>query len=125
MIVVTYTCEHCFQPFERPSKPGGFRFCSPDHANQHAYKLGRGELQQYADIGARIAHIAKRLQVSEHTVRDALKRHGLFRLWYSVRYNRCASPTAGNTSATTASATVNSPSAASVALMAGGTNCGG
>lgn len=94
MNLVTYTCEHCFQPFERPSRPGGYRFCSPDHANQHMYKLGRGELLQYAEIGARVAHIAKVLQVSERTVRDALKRHGLFKLWYSVRYNRRASEAA-------------------------------
>jgi hypothetical protein len=90
MNFVTYTCEHCFHPFERASKPGGYRFCCPDHANQHMFKLGRGELLPYAEIGARVAHIAKRLQVSERTVRDALRRHGLYQLWYSVRYNRAA-----------------------------------
>lgn len=124
MNLVTYTCEHCFQPFERPSKPGGYRFCSPDHANQYAYKLGRGELLPFAEIGARIAFMAKRLEVSERTVRDALKRHGLFKLWYSVRYNRCVSPKAGSTSAITASSATTSPSCESVALTAGGMSCG-
>jgi hypothetical protein len=86
--VMIFTCEKCFKPFERATKQRVYRFCSHYCANKHALKLGRDELLAYAEIGARVAHIAKRLEVSEHTVRDALKRNGLFKLWYSVRYNR-------------------------------------
>lgn len=121
---VVYTCEKCFKPFERASKPGGYRFCSHHCANQHAFKIGRGELLPYAEIGAKVGYIAKRLEVNPRTVREALIRHGLRGLWASRRYKKCASLMAGSTSATTASSVTTSPSAESAALMAGGTNCG-
>src|SRR5690606_12575984 len=124
MTPVVYTCEKCFQPFERAPKPGGFRFCSHHCANQHAYKVGRGELLPFAEIGARIGYMAKRLEVTPRTIREALIRHSLFRLWYSRRYKKCASPMVGPSSATIASNVTTSPSAESVPLLAGPTNCG-
>lgn len=122
---VTYTCEKCFQPFERASKPGGYRFCSHSCANQHAFKLGRGELLPYAEIGAKVGYIAKRLEVNPRTVREALIRHGLRGLWASRRYKKCASLMDGSTSATTASSEGTSPSAKSAVPMGGGMNYGG
>jgi hypothetical protein len=122
---VTYTCEKCFQPFERASKPGGYRFCSHHCANQHAFKLGRGELLPYAEIGAKVGYIAKRLEVNPRTVREALFRHDLYRLWYSRRYKKCASLMDGSTSATTASNGATTPSAKSAVPMGGGMNYGG
>jgi hypothetical protein len=122
---VTYTCEKCFQPFERASKPGGYRFCSHHCANQHAFKLGRGELLPYAEIGAKVGYIAKRLEVNPRTVREALIRHGLRGLWASRRYKKCASLMDGSTSATTASNGATTPSAKSAVPMGGGMNYGG
>ncbi len=87
---VIYTCEKCYQPFEREPKPGGYRFCSHHCANQHALKLGRGELLQFAEIGAKMGYMAKRLCVNRRTVRHALIKHGLFNLWSSRRYKKCA-----------------------------------
>lgn len=83
-----FTCEKCFKTFERASKPGGYRFCGHSCANQHAYKLGRGELLPFVEIGARIGYMAKRLEVTPRTLREALIRHNLFRLWYSRRYKK-------------------------------------
>ena len=88
--LVTYSCEKCFKPFRRPTKPGGYRFCSHRCANQHAFKLGRDELLPFAEIGARVGYMAKRLEVTPRTLREALVRHGLQRLWYSRRYKKCA-----------------------------------
>lgn len=124
-MMVTYTCEKCFTAFERESKPAGYRFCSHRCANQHALKLGREELLPFAEIGARCGYMAKRLEVSERTIRSALIKHELYRLWSSRRYKKCASPMDGRSSATIASGAVTSPLSGSVALMAGGTNCGG
>lgn len=124
MNLVTYTCERCFEPFERGPKKGGYRFCSQNCANQHALKLGRDELLPFAEIGALNGYMAKRLEVSRCTIRRALIEHGLYKLWASHRYLKCASLKAGNTSATTASSLAISPFAESVALMAGGTSCG-
>ena len=125
MNLVTYTCEKCFKPFTRASKPAGYRFCSHHCANQHAYKLGRDELLPFAEIGARVGYMAKRLEVSPRTIRMALIKHDLRHLWSSRRYKKCASRKAGPTSVTTASSAATSPSAESVALTAGGTSCGG
>lgn len=124
MILVVYTCEKCFAVFQRETKPGGYRFCSHQCANQHANKLGREELLPFAEIGARAGYMAKRLEVSARTIRNALIKHDLFRLWSSRRYKKCASPTAGNSSAITASSAAISPSLESVVLTAGGTSCG-
>lgn len=124
MNFVTYTCERCFEAFERERKKGGYRFCSQSCANHHALKLGREELLPFAEIGALNSYMAKRLEVSRCTVRRALMEHGLYKLWASRRYRKCASPMAGNSSATTASNVTTTPSAASVALTAGGTSCG-
>lgn len=124
MNFVTYSCEKCFEPFERAAKKGGYRFCSQKCANQHALKLGREELLPLAEIGALNSHMAKVLEVSRCTVRRALMEHGLYKLWASRRYVKCASPTDGTTSATTASNATTSPSSASAALTAGGTSCG-
>lgn len=88
MNFVTYTCEKCFQSFQRASKPGGYRFCSHHCANQHAFKLGREELLPFVEIGARVGYMAKRLEVTPRTLREALIRHNLFRLWYSRRYKK-------------------------------------
>lgn len=124
MNFVTYTCEKCLEAFERAHKRGGYRFCSQKCANQHALKLGREELLPFAEIGALNAYMAKRLEVSRCTIRRALMQHGLYQLWTSHRYLKCASPTAGSTSAPTASSATTTPSAASASLMAGDTNCG-
>lgn len=124
MNFVTYTCERCFEPFERAPKKGGYRFCSQKCANHHALKLGREELLPFAEIGALNAYMAKRLEVSRCTVRRALMEHGLYKLWASRRYRKCASLMDGSTSAITASAMVSTPSAGSVGLRAGGTSCG-
>lgn len=88
--LVTYICEKCFKPFVRATKPGGYRFCGHNCANQHALKLGREELLPFAEIGARAGYMAKRLEVSARTVRNALIKHELFRLWSSRRYKKCA-----------------------------------
>lgn len=88
--LVAYTCEKCFAVFQRPTKPGGYRFCSHQCANQHAFKLGREELLPFAEIGARAGYMAKRLEVSQRTLRNALVKHDLFRLWSSRRYKKCA-----------------------------------
>lgn len=106
-----YTCERCYEPFEREKK--GYRFCSQKCANQHALKLGRDELLPYAEIGALNAYMAKRLEVSRCTIRRALIEHDLYRLWASRRYRKCASPMVGPTLASTASATATTPSARS------------
>jgi hypothetical protein len=125
-----YTCERCHIVFEHEKKPGGYRFCGQKCANQHALKLGREELVPWAELGARMGYMAKRLEVSPCTLRRALIAHGLYRLWASRRYLKCASPTVGNQSKTmdaetsTASAMVISPSSELVALMATGTSCG-
>lgn len=123
-MIVTYTCERCYEAFDREKKPGGYRFCSQHCANQHAIKLGRDELLPYAEIGALNHYMAKRLEVSPCTVRRALIAHGLYRLWASRRYLKCASPTGGPTSVTTASDPAISRSAESAAAMAGDMNCG-
>lgn len=119
-----YTCERCHEAFEREKKPGGYRFCSQKCANQHAIKLGREELLPFAEIGALTKYIAKRLEVSRCTVRRALIEHGLYRLWASRRYLKCASPMAGPSSASTASGAVTSPSAESAVLTVGGMSYG-
>ena len=124
-MIVTYSCERCHEPFDREKKPGGYRFCGQKCANQHAVKLGREELLPYAEIGALNHYMAKRLEVSPCTIRRALMAHGLYRLWTSRRYRKCASQTVGSTSVTTASVEMISPSAESAAQMAIGTNCGG
>lgn len=124
MTFVTYTCERCDDPFDRAPKKGGYRFCSQTCANHHALKLGREELLPFAEIGALNGYIAKRLEVSRWTVRSALIKHGLYRLWYSHRYRECAFRKAGRTSVTTASSVTTSPSAESVAPTVGGTSCG-
>lgn len=120
-----YTCERCHIAFEHEKKPGGYRFCSQKCANQHAIKLGRDELVPWAEIGARMGYMAKRLEVSPCTLRRALITHGLYKLWASRRYRKCASPTAGSTSAVTASNAVNTQSARLEAPMVGSTSYGG
>ena len=119
-----YTCEKCYDVFEREKKPGGYRFCSQKCANQHAFKLGREELLPFAEIGALNWYMAKRLEVSRCTVRRALIEHGLYQLWASRRYLKCASPTDGPTSASTASGAATTPSSRSEAPTAGATNYG-
>lgn len=119
-----YTCERCHIVFEHDKKPGGYRFCTQKCANQHALKLSREELVPWAELGARMGYMAKRLEVSPCTLRRALIAHGLYRLWATRRYRKCASPMAGPSSANTASATVISPSVESVALTVGVMNCG-
>jgi hypothetical protein len=115
-----YTCERCLEAFEREKKPGGYRFCSQKCANQHALKLGRDELLPFAEIGALNSYMASRLEVSRCTIRRALIMHGLHRLWASRRYRKCASPTVGSSSVSTASgvSASNGPSAESVPLTA-------
>lgn len=108
-----YTCERCHVVFEHDKKPGGYRFCTQKCANQHAIKLGREELVPWAEIGARMGYMAKRLEVSPCTLRRALIKHGLYKLWASRRYIKCGSKTAGSDSATMPGATVISPSAVS------------
>jgi hypothetical protein len=108
-----YTCERCHIVFEHEKKPGGYRFCSQKCANQHAIKLGREELVPWAEIGARMGYMAKRLEVSPCTLRRALITHGLYRLWASRRYRKCSSPV-GSDSATTPIEMVISQSATSV-----------
>lgn len=108
-----YTCERCHIAFEHEKKPGGYRFCSQKCANQHAIKLARDELLPYAEIGALNQYMARRLEVSRCTVRRALIEHGLYRLWASRRYLKCASQTAGNDSVATPSETAISQSAVS------------
>lgn len=125
MIFVTYTCDRCHEAFERPPKKGGYRFCSQKCANKHAVKLAREELLQFAEIGALNGYIAKRLEVSRCTIRRALIEHGLYKLWASRRYRKCASPTAGNTSAIGASSAATSPSSESAAMTDGDMSCGG
>lgn len=109
---VVYTCERCHKAFEHEKKPGGYRFCSQTCANQHAVKLGREELLPYAEMGALNHYMARRLEVSPCTVRRALIAHGLYRLWTSRRYQKCASQTVGSDSMTTPAATVTGPSVA-------------
>lgn len=121
---VIYTCERCHKAFEHDKKPGGYRFCSQTCANQHAVKLGREELLPYAEMGALNHYMARRLEVSPCTVRRALIAHGLYRLWTSRRYFKCASQTVGPTSASTASSVTISPSAESAVQMVTGTSCG-
>lgn len=116
---VTYTCERCHLAFEHEKKPGGYRFCSQKCANQHALKLSRDELVPYAEIGALTGYMAKRLEVSRCTIRRALVEHGLYRLWYSRRFKKCASPTDGPTLATTASEAASTPSSRSEAGTVG------
>lgn len=108
-----YTCERCKHSFERPAKRKGYRYCSQKCANQHALKLGREELVPWAEIGARMGYMAKRLEVSPCTLRRALIAHGLYRLWASRRYLKCGPKTAGSDSAITPAATVISQSAVS------------
>lgn len=125
-----YTCQRCHIAFEHEKKPGGYRFCTQKCANQHALKLGREELVPWAELGARMGYMAKRLEVSPCTLRRALIAHGLYRLWASRRYLKCVSPTVGNQSKTrdaaisTASAAVISPSPELAVLLAGVTNYG-
>lgn len=123
-MILTYTCERCYEPFDREKKPGGYRFCSQKCANQHALKLGRDELLPYAEIGALNGYMAKRLEVSRCTVRRALIEHGLYHLWASRRYRKCASPMVGPTSVITASVATISRSAESAAQMVTDTNYG-
>jgi hypothetical protein len=120
-----YTCERCHEVFEHDKKPGGYRFCSQKCANQHAIKLGREELVPWAEIGARMGYMAKRLEVSPCTLRRALITHGLYKLWASRRYRKCASQTDGPSSASTAFAVGTTPSSGSEAPMATGTSFGG
>lgn len=119
-----YTCEKCFEAFEREKKLGGYRFCSQTCANKHALKLGREELLPLAEIGALNHYMAKRLEVSRSTVRRALIEHGLYQLWASRRYRKCAPTMVGPTLATIASDAAITPSSRSEALTAGDTNCG-
>lgn len=126
-----YTCERCGKAFEREKKRGGYLFCSQKCANCHVLKLGREELLVYAELGALNQYIAKRLGVSRCTIRRALVKHDLYRLWSSRRYKKCVSPKAGQKLETravltfTASAEAISLSAASAPQMAGDTSCGG
>lgn len=123
MILTTYTCERCQSTFEREGKKP-YRFCSQLCSNHHAIKLTAKQLQPYAEKGLRSGYIAAQLKVSSTTLRRAMLEHGLYRLWASRRYLKCASPMVGSTSATTALSAAISPSAGLAAPQVGVTNCG-
>jgi len=90
MILVTYTCEECVQPFDRRPKKKGYRFCSPKCANARQTKLTAESLRPYAEKGSRTKVVAGDLGVTHTTVCRALRRHGLHRLWSLRRFKKCA-----------------------------------
>lgn len=119
-----YTCERCHKTFER--KAGHkYQFCSQSCASQRERKIGKADLAEAIKSGGTAQSLAKRFGVGVIALRETLRAYGLYQTWSKNRYRKCASPMAGSTSATTASGAGTSPSAESVALMAGGTSCGG
>jgi hypothetical protein len=119
-----YTCQRCTQQFERPAKKKGYRYCSQKCANLRQIKLTEKRLRPYAEKGLRATYIATQLKVCNSTLHRAMVDLGLHRLWASRRFKKCASPMAGPSSVSIASATATSPLPESVAQMAAGTNYG-
>lgn len=126
--MVEYTCEYepCGATFQRRSEgKKKYRFCSERCGNLARRKVTAEMLLPYADRGACSYQIAKGLKINNSAVLPALRRFGLYRLWTSRRYKKCAPPSVGPSSATTASGAQTSPSARSEALMAGDMSYGG
>lgn len=90
MNLVTYTCERCEQQFDRRPKKKGYRYCSPKCANASHIKVTAEMLLPYAARGARIKVIAGDLGVGYHTIKCALRTHGLHRRWSLRRFKKCA-----------------------------------
>lgn len=120
-----YTCQRCSTVFDRPTKKKGFRYCSQRCANAHQIKITLRQLRPYAEKGLRAGYIATQLKVSLATLHRAMVHYGLHRLWSTRRYKKCASPTVGSTSASTAFVEMTTPLSASGAPTVGVTNCGG
>jgi endogenous inhibitor of DNA gyrase (YacG/DUF329 family) len=78
VILVTYTCEHCTSQFDRRPKKNGYRFCSTTCSNLRQTKVTPEKV------------IAADLDVVYHTVKRALRAHGLHRAWSLNRYKKCA-----------------------------------
>jgi hypothetical protein len=90
VILVTYTCERCEQQFDRRPKKKGYRFCSTTCSNLRQTKVTPEKLRPYAERGAHIKVIAGDLGVVYHTVKRALRSHGLHRAWSLNRFKKCA-----------------------------------
>lgn len=112
------TCEHC-------GIPSADRFCSQTcwgYARRRT--IDASLLSPYVETGTPLLRMSAELKLDRGLLRSALLRNGQFKDWAQRRYKKCASLKAGTTSATTASVVATTPSAGSVARMAGGTNCG-
>lgn len=113
-----YTCQRCTKEFERQKKKAGYRFCSQKCANRRPIKLTAATLQPFVERGERAKEIAYSLAVTKATVRRAMVELGLQTIWASRRFKKCASPTVGSSSASTASSEATSQFVASVAPTA-------
>lgn len=126
LTMVDYNCERCGAKFKRRSEgKRKYRFCSQHCGNLARRKVTAEMLRQYADGGARGYQIATALKISISAVLPALRRFGLYRLWATRRYKKCASQMVGPLSASTAFAAVTTPSARSEAQTVGDTSFGG
>lgn len=97
-------CEHCGLPSSR-------RFCSHLCWGQSQRQTISIEvLAPYIAAGTKLTTVARELKVTRGFVHDVLVRQGLYKAWAKRRYKKCASPTVGSTSATTAFAVVTTPS---------------
>lgn len=112
-------CEHCGCPSPYS------RFCSHQCWGLHSRRaVEPALLAPYIENGTPLTQIAAALDLDRGFLRVAMKRQGLYRPWCERRYKKCASLTAGNSSASTASGTVTSRSVESVVQMATCTSCG-
>lgn len=85
-----YTCQRCAAQFEREPKKAGYKFCTQRCANLRQIKVKAERLRPYAELGSRAGYIAMRLGVNSSTLRRALNETGLYTLWASRRYKKCA-----------------------------------
>jgi hypothetical protein len=74
-------------------------------------KVNVDRLRKLAPKGMKTAKYARAVGIHQSNLPNALRRHGLYRTWQQARFKKCASPTVGITSVTTASAETASPSA--------------
>jgi hypothetical protein len=85
-------------------------------------KVNVEKLHQLAPKGLKQYEYARRVGITVANMPNALRRHGLYRVWQQARFKKCSM--SGSASVTTASVEAISPSARSEARMVGGTNCG-
>ena len=82
-------CERCATEFFPADQKKGHRYCSRYCSNVRQVKLTPQNLRPFAELGARIKVIAHKLGVAYASVRRALTRYGLYRLWQLNRFKKC------------------------------------